>query len=84
MLAHAFYYLVMKKEHPILHKNIEEVPVSNEFLLMAKQNNFQSLYDITQVTVADLMKKPGMNYRMLAELGQVLNGYGLIDLMEED
>lgn len=51
---------------------------------MSKQNKFKNLFDITQVTVADLMKRPGMNYRMLAELGEILNRYGLIDLMEED
>lgn len=74
----------MKITDPILYKKILEIETSDEFLLMAKKNKFKNLFDITKVTVADLMKRPSMNYRMLAELGEILNRYGLIDLMEED
>ena len=74
----------MPKEHPILTKNIELLATSDEFIEMARQNNFENLREITSFSVYELIKLPGMNYRMLAELGDILNGYNLIDIIKED
>lgn len=74
----------MLKEHPILEKNIELVGTSDEFQEMAKQNDFKSLGELVKHPVSQLMKMPGMNYRMLAELGQILKQYELMDIINED
>lgn len=73
----------MTTTHPILYTDIENLATSDEFQRMAGRNKFKNLNHITEFTVSELMDKPGMNYRMLAELGEILKGYGLIDLMKE-
>lgn len=74
----------MQKDNPILQKDLELLDTSQEFLLMAKKNNFRSLGDIAEHPVTELMKKPGMNYRMLAELGEILKAYDLMGIIDED
>lgn len=74
----------MQKKHPILDKDIELLETSNEFLLMARQNKFKNLGEIAEHPVSELMKKPGMNYRMLAELGEILKVYDLMSIIDED
>ena len=74
----------MQKENPILKKDIELLATSDEFRLMAKRNDFRNLRDIADHPVSELMKKPGMNYRMLAELGEILKSYDLMDIIDED
>lgn len=73
----------MTKPHPKLVEEIEHLATSDEFKEMARQNNFKNLLEITKIPIIDFLKMPGVNHRMLAELGIILNGYGLIDLMKE-
>ena len=75
---------MVQKENPILIKDLEQLQVSDEFRLMAKQNGFNNLGEIIDVPISELKQKPGMNYRMLAELGEVLTSYDLIDIVDED
>ena len=74
----------MQEHHPILIKEIELLEASSEFLSMARQNKFKNLSDIAQHPVSELMKKPGMNFRMLAELGHILKSFDLMDIIDED
>ena len=74
----------MQKQHPILDKDIELLETSNEFLSMARLNEFKNLAELAQNPVSVLMKKPGMNYRMLAELGEILKRFELMDIIDED
>ncbi len=74
----------MQNENSILQKDLELLELSIEFLLMAWSNGFKNLKDITGYPVSELMKKPGMNYRMLAELGEILNNNNLLDIIDED
>lgn len=74
----------MQKHNPILEKDIELLETSEEFLLMAKQNKFRTLADIAEHPVTELMRKPGMNYRMLAELGRILKRHDLMEIIDED
>lgn len=74
----------MQKDNPILQKELELLETSQEFLLMAKKNNFRNLGDITEYPVTELMQKPGMNYRMLAELGEILKAHDLMGIIDED
>ena len=60
----------MQKEHPILKKDIELLATSDEFRLMAEQNEFKNLGDIADHPVSELMKRPGMNYRMWRNWGK--------------
>ena len=46
-------------KHPILKKNIELVATSEEFLEMARNNNFHNLGEILKVRVDDLLKSFG-------------------------
>jgi DNA-directed RNA polymerase alpha subunit len=71
-------------EMDLLEKNIELVGTSEKFQAMAKQNGFKSLGELVKHPVSELMKMPGMNYRILAELGQILKQYELMDIINED
>jgi DNA-directed RNA polymerase alpha subunit len=71
-------------KHPILEKDIELVATSEEFLEMARENNFHNLGEILEIRVDDLLKKPLFNYRMLSELGSILQSYGLLELLKDD
>ncbi|MFO8234726.1 MAG: hypothetical protein R6U04_04885 [Bacteroidales bacterium] len=70
--------------HPILNKDITLIPTSEEFLKMARKNHFRTLNDILENKVNDLLKRPFFNFRMLSELGSILQTYGLLDLLDED
>ena len=74
----------VKGKHSILKKDIEWIATSEEFLEMAKRNHFQTLGDILKVNVDDLLTKPCFNYRMLAELGAILQSYGLLELLDDE
>jgi len=71
-------------KHPILKKDIELVDTSEEFLEMARENNFHNLGEILEIRVDDLLKRPLFNYRMLSELGSILQSYGLLELLKDD
>ena len=71
-------------KHPILEKDIELVATSEEFLEMARENNFHNLGEILEIRVDDLLKRPLFNYRMLSELGSILQFYGLLELLKDD
>jgi DNA-directed RNA polymerase alpha subunit len=71
-------------KHPILKKDIELVATSEEFLEMARENNFHNLGEILEIRVDDLLKRPLFNYRMLSELGSILQSYGLLELLKDD
>ena len=71
-------------KHPILKKDIEWVATSEEFLEMARENNFHNLGEILEIRVDDLLKRPLFNYRMLSELGSILQSYGLLELLKDD
>ncbi len=75
---------MMKKDHPILYKEIKYLSTSDEFLKMANLNNFQTLQDVLQASFNELMKRPLFDYRMLSELGSMLESYGIGELMDED
>ena len=66
-----------------MFKDIHDVAISHEFLLMASENNFHNLNEICKYSIKELMQKPGMNYRMLAELGSILDSHGLIKMLRE-
>lgn len=77
----------MKKnngKHPILNKDITLIPTSEEFLEMARINHFSTLNDILENKVNDLLNMPLFNYRMLSELGAILQSYGLLELLDEE
>ena len=71
-------------KQPILNKDITLISTSEEFLEMARKNYFRTLNDILENKVNDLLKKPLFNYRMLSELGSILQSYGLLDLLDEE
>jgi len=71
-------------KHPILKKDIELVATSEEFLEMARENNFHNLGEILEIRADDLLKRPLFNYRMLSELGSILQSYGLLELLKDD
>ncbi len=74
----------MSNENPILFKDLAELKASDEFLIMAKKNGFRNLSDITAFPISEIKQKPGMNYRMLAELGELLKENGLMGVVNED
>lgn len=74
----------MDKGHPILTKEIKFLATSDEFLEMSQANGFKNLKDIIDQPTSELLKKPFFNYRMLTELGIMLQGYGLLRLLRED
>lgn len=77
----------MKKnngKHPILNKDITLIPTSEELLEMARINHFSTLNDILENKVNDLLNMPLFNYRMLSELGAILQSYGLLELLDEE
>ena len=71
-------------KHPILEKDIALIATSEEFLEMARNNNFHNLKEILEIRVDDLLKRPMFNYRMLSELGSILQSYGLLELLKDD
>ena len=71
-------------KHPILEKDIALIATSKEFLEMARNNNFHNLEEILEIRVDDLLKRPLFNYRMLSELGSILQSYGLLELLNDD
>lgn len=66
-----------------LTKKIAECKTSKEFLEMSTANSFDTLGDFTQHSIQDLMKKPGMNYRMLVELSNILQSFNLLESLGE-
>lgn len=74
----------MQKDNPILEKDLEQLDTSDEFLFMAKQNGFKNLANIIEFPISELKQKPGMTYRMLAELGELLKAHELMDFVNED
>lgn len=73
----------MKEEHPILHKPIETIATSDEFLEMCQINNFKTLSEIIELPVNEMLSKPGFGARMLKELYSILKSYHLEDRIKE-
>lgn len=74
----------MTEKHPVLAKPIVELATSEEFLEMARKNQFDNLGDIVKKPVYELVKLPLFNYRMLNELIVILKSYKLDSVLIED
>jgi hypothetical protein len=68
----------------LLNRDISSFGASEEFLYMSNRNSFLTLGDLLQFSVPELMNRPLMNYRMLAELSLILKNNGLLGLLREE
>lgn len=73
-----------QNNNELLNRDISLFGTSEEFLYMSKRNSFLTLGDFLQLSVPELMNRPLMNYRMLAELSMVLKNNGLLGLLREE
>ena len=69
--------------HPILHKPIMTLNVSDEFLAMAEANGYKSLDEILNEPLHKIPFKPLSGYRVLKELVDILEENGLDELMDD-
>lgn len=74
----------MMEKHPVLAKPIVKLATSEEFLEMARKNQFDNLGDIVKKPLYELLKLPLFNYRMLNELIVILKSYKLESVLIED
>lgn len=72
----------MKNNADILKASIAELPLSNEFKLMAQQNHFHVLNDLFELPTDSLLQHPSFNHRMMAELVQFCQEHGLDEFID--
>jgi hypothetical protein len=61
----------------ILDKPLSQLSMSTEFMRMANLNHFETLRDVLQFTIANLLRQDGMSYELLVELTQLLRQHKL-------
>ncbi len=73
----------MKEIHPILQRPLVNFKLSEEFKHMCDLNQFQTLGEILQYQVNEMLRKPEFNLRMLKELYQILEDNHLEGYLKE-
>jgi hypothetical protein len=66
-----------------LQKPIKSFASSEEFIAMCNLNGFDTLGDILELEVNEMLAKPEFNVRMLMELYSILKNYQLEKCIKE-
>lgn len=76
--------MTQSADHPVLQKPIHSLNVSPEFRAMARANGYKTLEDIIKAPLHDLPEKKKSGYRVLKELLDLLEQFGLSQLINDD
>lgn len=67
-------------DRSVLNTPIYRLPVSEDFIIMAKANGFTTLQEILNKPLHEFHTWPQSGYRMLREFMNLLDTYGLMQL----
>ena len=73
----------MENVQQILNKPIKNFTLSEEFYHMCYLNGFETLDEIIQLQVNEMLRKPEFNLRMVKELYQILENNHLEKYLKE-
>ena len=69
---------------PILFKPIQELPVSEDFKVMASENGFETLDEILSLHLSSLFSKEKFSLHVMAELYSLIEKEELVKLLKTD
>ena len=70
-------------ENEILNLSIKNLPFSEDFKSVSQKSSFNTIGEIIDKPVAELLKIDGFTYHLLQELIQFLEEKGLANLLKE-
>ena len=71
------------KENEILSKKISDLPFTEDLKSVSQKSGFNTIGEIIDKPVAELLKIDGFTYHLLQELIQFLEAKGLANLLKE-
>lgn len=71
------------QENEILNLSIKSLPFSEDFKSVSQQSGFNTIGELIDKPVAELLKMDGFTYHLLQELIQFLEEKGLANLIKE-
>ena len=80
-MYHVFFMPI--KEYEILNLSIKNLPFSEDFKSVSQKFGFNTLGELIDKPVAELLKIDGFTYHLLQELIQFLEEKGLANLLKE-
>lgn len=75
--------MAINNQRECLHVPIKNLPFSNEFISFVNSLHIETLDEMLQVDLSDLIKKPGFTYHVLQELVQFLEKENLAGLLKQ-
>ena len=67
----------------VLHQTIQNLPLSEAFKTMATINKFNTIIDVLDLHLAELLKKEGFNPRVYLELSEFLAEHHLSEQLKQ-
>ena len=71
------------KENEILSQKISDLPFTEDLKSVSQKSGFNTIGEIIDKPVAELLKIDGFTYHLLQELIQFLEAKGLANLLKE-
>lgn len=72
----------MEQEKDIVNRKIRELALKEDFCRKCEQMGFETIQDIIQVPVKELLEKEGFDYHWLEELTRLLGRYNLLHKLQ--
>lgn len=82
-LVCATFFFMPITENEILNLSIKNLPFSEDFKSVSQKSSFNTIGEIIDKPVAELLKIDGFTYHLLQELIQFLEEKGLANLLKE-